>query len=420
MFRFLFPKHLTQSACTYYRQEVPVRSLEKAGLAHTLFCLHEEMGVNAARRFKTYLNSDAVFYYAMSATDLLKGMKKLRRLGLERHPNGTVSYPPVYFGDVDDNTHFVSPMNPKFKDLGTRDEKGVLFKPGEEIWIVDDEGGKHQLWKDGEGGWDVKDAQKKTGLIDSMWKAVDGMSFPTPRLADYFKTALGVENTFVYPNSVIFEDYPDIPIVRSKGTVKVMWQGGDSHYGDWYGLRPVLPWTCEAFPEVRWMLFGTVYPFVHSTIPKDQMIYVDWVPYDAYKLRLATLDFDFTVIPLAQNRFNEGKSAIKWYEVSALPTPRPVLAAAVPPYSDEIIDGETGLLYSSHEEFKTKFEALVRDGALRERLASNAKDWVRENRAYDKTVGGLYEWVVETIDRTRERRWPLDGRLPKRRRKGGV
>lgn len=378
------------------------------------------MGVNAARRFKTYLNSDGVFYYAMSATDLLKGMKKLRRLGAERHPDGTVSYPPVYFGDIDDNTHFVSPMNPKFKDLGTRDEKGVLFKPGEEIWIVDDEGNRHQLWKDGEGGWEVKEAQKKGKLIDDMWRSVDGMTFPTARLADYFKTALGIKNTHVYPNSVIFEDYPEIPIVRSKGTVKVMWQGGDSHYGDWYGLRPVLPWTCSTFPEVRWMLFGTVYPFVHSLIPRDQMIYVDWVPYDAYRLRLATLDFDFTVIPLAQNRFNEGKSGIKWYEVSALPEPKPVLAANVPPYSDEILDGETGFLYSSHEEFKVKFEALVRDGDLRNRLAANAKDWVRENRGYDRTVGGLYEWIVGTIDRTREARWPLDAGLPRRGRAKGV
>lgn len=420
MFRFLYPEHSKYSACVYYRQEIPLRVLSKLGLAKTLMIRHEEMGRTPFKRFRAYLENDGVFYYAMSADELVRIIKRLRKFPVERHSDGTVSYPPVFFGDIDDNTHFISPVNPKFKDLGTRDEAGKLFVPGEEIWIVDDAGNRHPLWKDGESGWGVKDCQKKIRLIDKMWQTVDGMSFPTDRLNAYFTQALGLKNTFTYPNSVLFEDYPDIPIVQEKGTVKVLWQGGDSHYGDWYGLKPVLPWTASAFPEVKWMIFGSIYPFIHKSIPKEQLFFVDWVPYDAYKIRLATLDFDFTVIPLVANRFNDGKSAIKWYEVSALPRPKPVLAARVPPYSDEIIDGETGLLYSDHEEFKVKFEALVRDGALRDRLANRAKEWMGEYRDGYKTAGPLYEWIVKTLDETRERRYPLDARLPKRRRNKGV
>lgn len=420
MFRFLYPAHTKYSACVYYRQEIPLRVFNKLGLAKTLMVRHEEMGTTSFKRFRTYLDNDGVFYYAMSAPELMKIINRVRKFPVERHKDSSISYPPVFFGDIDDNTHFVSPLNPIFKSLGTRDEKGNLFKPGEEVWIVDDQGNRHQLWKDGEAGWDVKWVQKKIKVIDKMWETVDGMSFPTDRLRDYFTQALNLKNSFTYPNSVLFEDYPDIPIVTEKGTIKVLWQGGDSHYGDWYGMKPILPWTASTFPEVRWMIFGSIYPFIHKSIPKDQLVFVDWVPYDAYKIRLATLDFDFTVIPLVENRFNEGKSAIKWYEVSALPRPKPVLAARVPPYSDEIIDGDTGLLYSDHEEFKVKFEALVRDGDLRDRLAKRAKEWVGEYRDGYKTAGPLYEWIVKTIDTTRESRWPLDGRLPKRKRKKGV
>jgi glycosyltransferase involved in cell wall biosynthesis len=378
------------------------------------------MGAAPLERVKYYMSNDAVFYYAMSATGLIKLIKKMRRFPVERHKDKTVSYPPVFFGDVDDNIHFISPINPKFKDLGTRDEKGVLFKPGEEVWIVDEAGERHRLWKDGEHKWDVKKAQGRVKLVDQMWQVVDGMSFTTERLRAYYAESLGLANTFVYPNSVLFEDYPDIPIQTEKGTVKVLWQGGDAHYGDWYGLRPVLPWTANAFPEVRWVIFGSIFPFIHKAIPKDQLYFIDWVPYDAYKTRLATIDFDFMVIPLVENQFNVGKSAIKWYEVSALPRPKPVLAARVPPFSDEIIDGETGLLYGDHEEFKVKFEALVRDGDLRARLAKNAKEWMGEYRDAYKTAGPLYEWIVNTIDGTRGSRWPLDARLPKRSRKKGV
>jgi len=318
------------------------------------------MGATPEDRLKYYLKNDAVFYYAMSSPDLIKLVKKLRKFGPEKHDDGSLSVPPVFFGDMDDNIHFINPLNPKFRDLGTRDGSGRLFGKGEEIFIIDEAGERHQLWKDGEASgnvvvedrrtlnkkwiWDVEKAQERVNVIDKLWRVVDGMSFSTPRLNAYYKKALKLKNTYTFYNSVRFDDYPDIPTIKEKGKIKVLWQGGDAHYGDWYGLRPVLPWTCEAFPEVNWTIFGSIYPFIHKSIPRDRLTYIDWVPYDAYKLRLSTIDFDFMVAPLAPNIFNECKSAIKWYEVSALPTPRPVLAANVPPFSDEMIDGEISKL----------------------------------------------------------------------------
>lgn len=272
---------------------------------------------------------------------------------------------------------------------------------------------RYCLWKDGEGDFDVKRNRGTITILNQSWKLMDGMTFSTQRMADYYVPELGLKRAYVYPNSVVFDDYPKIPIHRETGTIKVMWQGGDSHYADWYGIRDWLPWTCSQFPEVRWLIFGSKFPFIHNTIPADQFRYVNWVPYQAYRIRLATLDFDFTVIPLADNKFNRAKSCIKWYEASALPEPRPVLAARVPPYSDEIIDGETGLLYSNEEEFKVKFEALVRDAKLRQTLAENAKDWVATHRDAHKTAVPYMEWLVKTIDAIRLERWPLDAGLPK-------
>lgn len=379
------------------------------------------MGGTEEERLKFYMNCGAILYYAISGEGLVKLVKKIKKFPVEDHGDGSFSYPPAIFKDIDDNTHYTSPFNPRFAELGTRSPGGQMFKKGEWVWIANDPtlvGAKPSkkelsdleqekrvvvLWKDGEGGFDVTKNKKKIRAFDGLFKLAHGASFTSSRLEQYYKRALGLKNTYVFPNSVIFEDYPDIPIVRDKGTIKVLWQGGDSHYGDWYSIRDVLGWT-TSFDEVRWIIWGTKFNFIHQEIPADRMHFEEWIPYEAYKLRLGTIDFDFSVIPLANNIFNEGKSAIKWYEVSALPVPRPVLAAKAPPYSDEIIDGETGLLYGDLDEFKVKFEALVRDSDLRDRLANNAKEWVREHRAADKTVPPYLEWVVKTADEWRLRK----------------
>lgn len=421
--RLLFADHhARKSACTYYRQEVPHKTINKLKLAEAFLSDPVGAGGTEEERLKYYLGCDSVLYYAISGPGLVKLTKSMRKFPVQKHADDSYSYPPTIYKDIDDNTHFVSPFNPAFAKLGTRDLNGKLFSKGEWIWVANDANlvgtnpSKKELtelekaekvkvlWKDGKNGFDVADNKRKVRRFDQLFKLSHGASFTSERLRTYYKEKLNLKNTYVFPNSVVFEDYPSIPLLRDKGTVKVLWQGGDSHYGDWYTLKDSLGWTTSKFDEVRWVIWGTKYGFIHETLAKNKWHFEPWVPYEAYKLRLATIDFDFVVAPLAANMFNEGKSCIKWYEASALPEPRPVLAARVPPYSDEIIDGETGLLYGDDEEFKVKFEALVRDGALRDRLAKNAKEWIGEYRQASKTVPPYAEWISKTTDVIRRRR----------------
>jgi len=402
-----------RSAITYYRQELPARIITELNLARADTRLWVEMGQTAEERYRNVMNSTGLLFYTTVGPDILKLERKLKKSPSEDLGLGQFAHPPCVFQDTDDNTHFINPLNPAFARLGTRNIDGKLLTPGESLNIVNERGEKVPLWVDGQSNFDIQRNLTRSKYLDLCYKSASGVSFTTERLRDYYVKALKLRNTWVLPNMVRFADYPDIRISKARGQVRVLWQGGDSHYGDWYSLRPHLRPLTERFPELRWVIWGAVFPFVHREIPLNQLITEEWVPYDAYKIRLATIDFDFAVAPLVPNVFNEAKSAIKFYEAAALPKPRPILAARTPPYSDEIVDGETGLLYSDGNEFETKFEMMVRDRKLRKRLAENAKEWLSERRDAYKVIPKYFEWIRDTASRVQERRKRRYGGLAK-------
>jgi hypothetical protein len=129
----------------------------------------------------------------------------------------------------------------------------------------------------------------------------------------------------------------------------------------------------------------------------EQCFYDGWVDPQAYTLRLSTLNHDINLCPLRENPFNEAKSAIKWYESSAICKPAVTLAKAFGPFL-EIEDNVTGLLYKTPEEFETKLSGLIEDASLRQRLAFASSEWVHEHRDIRKTVLPLGQWIQERIE----------------------
>jgi len=322
-------------------------------------------------------------------------------------PFKRMKYPPTVIWSIDDNMHFVDPLNQSYAYHGTRLPDGTLLEPGDNVEIEGPDGKMHVLWTDGAkyGAqlFDIAENLRKVEVADTMLKGVAGLTCTTDRLSDHYR-GVGVENVYTYPNSVIFEDYQrwknDRILRKDPKRLRVLWQGGSSHLGDWFSIKPMLPDLCRQYPELLWQLWGAEFPSAWKGIPDHQFEFLPWVQYQSYKTVLSMMDYDFSVAPLLPNVFNEGKSAIKFYESAAVPDPKPCLAANVPPYSDEMIDGETGLLYSSPAEFTEKFCLLAENPALRKELGENAQQWLKENRDYTVTTPGLVDWMLETRDKT--------------------
>jgi glycosyltransferase involved in cell wall biosynthesis len=167
--------------------------------------------------------------------------------------------------------------------------------------------------------------------------------------------------------------------------VVIGWAGGPSHFEDMreaaYGLRRVLDWhpkTVEAHfigADLRRIIKR---PIRHS---RWQRITVDY-----YKL----IDFDIGIAPLRPGLFTDTKSAIKAMEYGALGIP--VVASDVTPYRDYVVDGVTGWLVRTEQQWATRLRDLVNDEAMRTEMGRKAREvaaghtiqtgWVDWEQAY--------------------------------------
>lgn len=401
-----------QCANLYYRVAVPHAVWGAQASAYTIMEDHRH-GITGAEMQQEWLPKMCYSDVVVMAGKPNEGAKDRLDilLNLRPAPSGFLNrmrQPPTVIWSLDDNFHYLNPINEIFLYHGTRLPDGTLLEDGDKVCIQDGTGKEQVLWRDGGqyGGKLFSVAMNKARLadMDMVLQSVHGVHFTTERLRKFYVDEVGLKNTYVYPNSILFNDYMAFKghrIVRKDPKqVRVLWQGGEGHYPDWMEIQPRLAKVMQNHPEVMWQWWGAQYPSVVKEIPDERVEYIPWCVYDAYKLMLSMLDFDFVVAPLAANKFNEGKSSIKMYEAAALPEPKPCLASNVPPFSDDIIDGETGFLFSNHDEFEEKFGILVQNPQLRREMGQNAQQWLKENRDAELTSPPLLEWILETREST--------------------
>jgi glycosyltransferase involved in cell wall biosynthesis len=100
---------------------------------------------------------------------------------------------------------------------------------------------------------------------------------------------------------------------------------------------------------------------------------------------------DVALLPLEPTPFNQMKSDLKFLECAA----HGVAALASPTvYAESVVDGVTGLLYRSPEEFEARLRLLLRDGGLRQRLTAAAWAWARDHRLLAQHYRRRYDWYL--------------------------
>lgn len=403
--RFFFRPAGGVGAIEYYRGILPLRMMEEQGLAE---CFFETQGAKSqldAQKLNEYMMR-ADFVLFLNRPGLLHQGHVRDLSGLKpakTRPYGDVKYPPSIVWSIDDNYHWVHPSNPSFQHNGYRLPDGTLLKNDDTVAIPTSNGGSEIMWRGGQlynGDEFLPENNKK--VIDRMDQMIRehaiSCAFASPRLEKFYRDEIGYKNTFFMPNCVEFNDYLpllDSKFTRTDGSVRVLWQGGASHFMDLYPLRAPLLRLVSRMPQLQILIWGQLFTWITRELPDDNFRFIPWVHYDAYKTLMGMVDYDFALAPLMPGAFNEGKSAIKVYESAAVG--KPTLAANVPPYSDEFVDGETVMLYDPKDvkEFEEKFEALAKDPALRDRIAKNAAEWCREHRDARKWAKAWFEHLQE-------------------------
>lgn len=379
------------SAGLYYRVRAPLRAMELEGIADVH--LDDPWSDNSDRQNYLYFG-DVSLHFLVGGKEMHKQFQVIRDLKPAPDATGFIKYPPVIVFDMDDDIEVISPLNPKFATLGTRDGDGNLLEPRSDFGIqVGENEAPVYLWKHDQmgltGRFNAGENIIRHSLVRKVAQTAHAITCTGPELEETAKR--WNPRTFVYPNSILFDDIVRFKIERPKDEVRVFWQGGYSHYPDFYPLKGAFSAAYKRMPHVKWVILGQLYKWVFEHIPAVRIEFYPWVrPGDnlqAYWLKYASMGPDINIAPLVDTRFNRCKSAIKFYEAAAYQIP--TLAANCGPYR-EIIDGDTGFLYSSPEEFVDKLERLVKDADLRVKIGKRAEEWVREHRDARKNCHALY------------------------------
>ena len=386
------------TASFYYRLQVPLETASVLGLPIRSTIDVNDAGISADDRIKQFCESDMILLYQPFGEQPINNIRGVQSF-LPSKRDGVWKHPPTVIVETDDNLFNVSPLNQSFKGLGYRDLEGNLIPIGHHIGVVQG-GEKKILYEDGKNGFSLARNRQTMASWKHILEMADQIQCTTPHVAASITKELTPRRIEVFPNLVRFDHYPQVAIQQEEKKIKILWQGGIAHYDDWYPLREALGNITNKYPEVHWIIWGAQYPWVNELMPPHRYTFHDWCPYHEYRFRLVMMDHDISLAPLTPNVFNNCRSAIKWYEASVLKKPAATLAQNTGPYKDEIIDGETALLFNDPKEFEEKLSLLIEDVKLRRTLAANAKDWISENRDAMKVVPK----IVASWERLREER----------------
>ncbi len=390
---------LDGSACSYYRIATPLRTMQEMGLAK--FFNDRGFAMPEDKRIEEMSGADIQLYYLLLDKAINERVQAYREHRKQKDMFGASPRAPKIVFDSDDNIEFVDIFNPKFNTLGTRLPSGQVIKKGEAVNVtLDDDQPDLEVWRDGleypDGPFDVEHNLKKIDMYREIIRDADGVTTTTDTMKDLF-FSYGAKNIHVFPNSLRSVDYPAFKVPRPRNKVRILWQGGYSHFVDWHPIRLALGRVFRARPNAELVVWGMLFPAIHREVPEGQLVSVPWGPYSKYTLRLATIGHHINLAPLARNKFNDCKSPIKVMESAATSRPAVTLAADGPVYGPHIEHGKTGMLYDPEnpDDFEEKLIGMIDDIAQCDAMAEAAREYWWDTHDATKTVLPLWRWYRE-------------------------
>jgi glycosyltransferase involved in cell wall biosynthesis len=215
-------------------------------------------------------------------------------------------------------------------------------------------------------------------------RLADMVSVSTDYLAE--QVAPYNDNVRVLPNYIQAKLISEAEMWRSQLSADrpllIGWQGGTTHLIDMVTVAEPLREVLEAHPDVHVHFAGFDYsPLIGrgnglpGTIDPDRCHWSNWQP-NVWEHYRATSHFDIAIAPLADVPFNRSKSHLKALEAAAMG--QPIIAADLLPYRGFVVDGVTGYLVSSKEEWKARLTELVNDADARAEMGAKARDVARQ------------------------------------------
>lgn len=167
------------------------------------------------------------------------------------------------------------------------------------------------------------------------------------------------------------------------GPVRVGWMGGESHWRDLNLAYPALKLAYDYGAKLhmigydpQWRPQSKIKGKQKGTTFGFQYEHTRWIDPSAWKRRSA-YPLDIALAPLERNEFTLGKSDCKVVEYGMSGA---AVVCSDTVYNKTIRHGETGLIGNSPLALARHVERLIREPKLRDELAVNLAQYVREER----------------------------------------
>ena len=260
----------------------------------------------------------------------------------------------------------------------------------------------------------------------------DGISAAALALTKHCMPLIDLVTTSTDPLAKEFEKYTLAPIqtlpncvrpsdwnLRDKGhagTIRIGYAGACSHHRELNFIIPIIADLQRTMPDykIEFHIFGIFNslellesqsnmkldtPAVWQDLMKETLallktvdyIHHDYVPTAQYPEKLRQLDLDIGLCPLFSSRFNDCKSAIKFYEYAMVGT-APLCSDALP-YHDCL--NRTAM---DANLWKANLQVMISDADYRNKIAEESRNYVMENHTIEKNVTLWEETFQELLE----------------------
>lgn len=147
--------------------------------------------------------------------------------------------------------------------------------------------------------------------------------------------------------------------------------------------------------DARLLVMAHEVPEELRGVALERLTFIPWRhDYGAYARDLGALRPDVLIAPLDASRFSASKIPVKFLESAAVGAAG--IYSRLPPYTEYVADGETGLLVENREEdWEASLERLHADPDLRRRIAENALGRVRERFVTERVMPAFLAMLRE-------------------------
>jgi len=211
-------------------------------------------------------------------------------------------------------------------------------------------------------------------IIEAMLRNADMITVSTEYLKKQYEKYNG--KITVIPNYIDMDDWAYENRIGKDGRIKIGWQGSSTHETDLKMIIPVLKKIMNKFDNVDFVHVGYDSK-IFKELPRRKFVPGTNEFPEAPKL-IADQGFDIGIAPLADIKFNYSKSAIKYYEYSALKIPTVCTGNKWSPYHGKFHDGKTGMYANNEKEWYDKLTKLIKDKQLRKQMGLNAYSHVKQ------------------------------------------